>query len=53
MFSEIEKATSHLGFRRITSEKLNNLPYQPFITDEYGYAWIIDTSEFLEQFKKK
>jgi hypothetical protein len=53
MYSEIEKATSYLGFRRITSKELNNLPYQPFITDENGNIWIIGTSEFLEQFKKK
>ena len=32
----------NVGFKSITSEELNALPYQPFITDSEGVIWVID-----------
>jgi hypothetical protein len=50
---EVLKSADYLGFKQITSEELNSLPYQPFITDEDGNIWIIDKNEWYKQFKKK
>jgi hypothetical protein len=50
---EVLKSTDYLGFKQITSEELNSLPYQPFITDDDGNIWIIDKNEWYKQFKKK
>ena len=50
---EVLKSADYLGFKQITSEELNSLPYQPFITDEDGNIWIIDKEKWFEQFKKK
>ena len=49
---EVLKSTDYLGFKQITSEELNSLPYQPFITDGDGNIWIIDKNEWFKQFKK-
>ena len=55
MYSEkdILKSFDNLGFKQISSEELNSLPYQPFITDENGNIWVIDKEKWFEQFKKK
>ena len=55
MYSEedILKSFDNLGFKQISSEELNSLPYQPFITDEDGDVWVIDKEKWFEQFKKK
>ena len=55
MYSEEEilKSFDNLGFKQISSEELNSLPYQPFITDENGNIWVIDKEKWFEQFKKK
>jgi hypothetical protein len=55
MYSEEEvlKSADYLGFKQITLEELNSLPYQPFITDEDGNIWVIDKKEWFEQFKKQ
>ena len=50
---EILKSFDNLGFKQISSEELNSLPYQPFITDEDGNIWVIDKEKWFEQFKKK
>jgi hypothetical protein len=50
---EVLKSADYLGFKQITSEELNSLPYQPFITDEDGNIWVIDKEKWFEQFKKK
>jgi hypothetical protein len=50
---EVLKSFDHLGFKQVTSEELNSLPYQPFITDEDGNIWVIDKEQWFEQFKKK
>jgi hypothetical protein len=50
---EVLKSADYLGFKQITSEELNLLPYQPFITDEDGNIWIIDKEEWFERFKNK
>lgn len=54
MYSKEEVLASfdNLGFKKITSKKLNSLPYQPFITDEDGNIWVIDKEKWFSQFKK-
>ena len=54
MFSleEVVKSFDNLGFKKITYEQLNSLPYQPFITDEDGNIWVIDKDEWFTQHKK-
>lgn len=55
MYSEEEvlKSFDSLGFKKITSEELNSLSYEPFITDEDGNIWVIDKEKWFEQSKKK
>ncbi len=43
---------NNLGFKQITSEELNSLPYQPFVTDEKGLIWVIDKEKILKSLKK-
>jgi hypothetical protein len=50
---DVLKSADNLGFKQITSEELNSLPYQPFITDEDGNIWVIDKEKWFEQFKNK
>jgi len=50
---EVIKSFDNLGFKQITSEELNSLPYQPFITDEDSNIWVIDKEQWFEQFKNK
>ena len=50
---EVLKSFDNLGFKQITSEELNSLSYEPFITDEDGNIWVIDKEKWFKQFKKK
>ena len=50
---EILKSFDNLGFKQISSEELNSLPYQPWITDEDGDIWVIDKEKWFQSFKKK
>jgi hypothetical protein len=50
---EVLESANYLGFKQITSEELNSLPYQSFITDEDGNIWIIDKEKWFNKLKKK
>jgi len=42
-----------LGFKKISSNELNSLKYQPFITDEDGNIWIINTDALIDYYNTK